>query len=665
VALFLRNYLKYFVLSPSTKFRENIQIYTLPVHKILLYLFLSCATIVLVYYPGLSGGFVFDDISNILQPSGIAMHELSWNSLRNAALSMNYRPISLASFGLNYLYAGFDPYYFKAVNIAIHCINALLVFIVIRLLLRHLLSEDKAETNRSMFFAAAISLAWALHPVNLTNVLYIVQRMNSLSALFVLAGMLSYIKGRTSLDLAPLKGWLLMAASIFLFLPLAWHCKENGALLPLFLFILELTIFRFRGLEDRQRKGLYLFHTLFFLLPSLLALIYIFQHAGMFQAGYGNRHFSMMERLLTEPRVLWLYIRLILLPIPSAFGLFHDDIAVSVSLTEPISTLPALVGLAGLFTVAVISIKRAPILAFGLLFFLAGHLMESTFIPLELAFEHRNYLPSIGLLLPLFYYLGYAGEPGKYARIRIALMIILILLFALQTHFRAWQWSDNVRLYLTEAIYHPNSPRANYEAGKIFGQRLERGQGDPQINYSEAIRYFERATALRNNTTSGLFGSILASIDSGHEIKPEWIDELAQRLANQPLEQVNLLWLDKLTECIGKGKCRREDLQLPKLLKAAIGYQNVNIKNKSMLYAILAKYAYSVEGNRTETIKMARKSVSIMPSNMYYHLNLVKYLIWAADQVEAKKALESAAKIDIDGQHTAEISRLKKTLQME
>jgi len=524
------------------------------------------------------------------------------------------------------------------------------------------LSEDKAETNRSMFFAAAISLAWALHPVNLTNVLYIVQRMNSLSALFVLAGMLSYIKGRTSLDLAPLKGWLLMAASIFLFLPLAWHCKENGALLPLFLFILELTIFRFRGLEDRQRKGLYLFHTLFFLLPSLLAVIYILQHAGMFHNGYGNRYFSLMERLLTEPRVLWLYIRLILLPIPSAFGLFHDDIAVSVSLTEPISTLPALVGLAGLFTVAVISIKRAPILAFGLLFFLAGHLMESTFIPLELAFEHRNYLPSIGLLLPLFYYLGYAGEPGKYARTRIALMIILILLFSLQTHFRAWQWSDNVRLYLTEAIYHPNSPRANYEAGKVYGQRLERGQGDPQINYREAIKYFERNTSLRGNTTSGLFGSILASIDSGNKVNPEWINDLEQRLNSHPLEQVNLLWLDKMTDCISRGECRKEDMQLPRLLKAAIGYSKASSKNKSMSYAIFAKYTYEVEGNRREAVELARKAVSIMPSHLYHHLNLVKYLIGADQLLEAKKTLESVAKLDVYGQHTAEITRLMKTL---
>jgi hypothetical protein len=440
--------------------------------------------ILAIYYPGLSGGFVFDDLSNITFLPAIAINELSWDSLKNAALSMDGRPIARASFGLNHLASGFDPYYFKIVNIVVHCINALLVFAVALQLLKQQMKTSKSSNDgsRATLIALAISLCWALHPVNLTSVLYIVQRMNSLSALFVLAGMLSYINGRMALVISPLKGWLLMAASIFLFLPLAWYSKENGILLPVFLFIIEVTIFRFRGLEGQQRIGLYLFHLLFVVLPSILALIYIFQHAAMFQAGYGNRHFNMEERLLTEPRVLWLYIRMILLPTPSAFGLFHDDISASTSLTQPVSTLPALIGLAGLFIFALVSIKRAPILAFGLLFFFAGHLMESTFIPLELAFEHRNYLPSIGLILPLFYYLGSSAATEKYIKARITVGAIFITLLALQTHLRAWTWSDDVRLYLTEVQYHPDSPRANYEAGKVYGQRLERKQGNPQIN---------------------------------------------------------------------------------------------------------------------------------------------------------------------------------------
>ncbi|MFC1630641.1 hypothetical protein ACFL2N_01755 [Pseudomonadota bacterium] len=637
---------------------------TSSLYKLILYLIISTWAIFMVYHPGLSGGFVFDDFSNIVQLPGVAMQELSWNSLKSSALSMDNRPISRASFGLNFLVSGFDPYYFKIVNLAIHCINAVLLFYFMLLLLNQKIGANKSSDygSRTILIAAAISLAWALHPVNLTNVLYVVQRMNSLSALFVLAGMVSYIKGRMALDESPSRGWLLIASSIFVFLPLAWYSKENGALLPLFLFLLELTIFRFSTSQKKQRNGLYLFYTLFLLIPALLALIYMLQHTGQFNSGYGNRHFSLAERLLTEPRVIWIYIRMILLPTPSVFGLFHDDIAVSTSFTDPMVTIPALVGLAGLFTFAVYSIIRMPILAFGLLFFFSGHVMESTFIPLELAFEHRNYLPSIGLLLPVFYYLGYAGEHSQYAKIRTAAIMTFILLYALQTHFWAWQWSDNEQLYLTNVQYHPNSPRANYEAGKIFGQRLERGQGNPQVNYLEAIKYFEQSTALRDNTTSGLFGAILASIDSNQVIKPAWIDELEDRLRNQPLEQVNILWLDKLTDCVSQRICRKEDLQVPRLVNAAMGNQKANRIIKAILSSILAKYMYQVEREKDKTLILARKSVLLIPSNPSYHLNLAKYLIWAGKLDEAQKTLLTTKRIDVYNQHTIEITRLLESL---
>jgi hypothetical protein len=611
------------------------------------------------------GGFVFDDISNILTPIGIRIHVLSWDSIKNAALSMEYRPIARASFGLNYLASGFDPFYFKAVNIFIHGINTILLFGLVLFLLKHqiVVSKTSQYTSRAILIAAAVSLGWALHPVNVTNVLYVVQRMNSLSAMFVLAGLLSYLWGRQHLDNTPLSAWFSITISIFIFLPLAWFSKENGALLLIFLFILELVIFRFRTINKNQRVALYLFHAAFVLLPVLLAFIYIFQHAGMFQAGYGIRHFNMVERLLTEPRVLWLYIQMILLPAPSLFGLFHDDIQISVSITEPISTVLAIIGLTGLLAIALASIKRAPVLAFGLLFFLTGHLMEASFIPLELAFEHRNYLPSIGLLLPLFYYLGLGAAPEKYIKPRICVMAIIILLFALQTHLRAWVWSDNTRLYLTEVLHHPKSPRANYEAGKVFGQRLEQGVGDPEVNYRAALEHFSRVTALRNNTTSGLFGVILASIDSKQSIQTEWINELEYRLGSKPLEQVNLLWLERLTDCVSHEECRKEDIQIPRLIAAAINNHHANIINRAMLSAILAKYLFQVDRDIDRTLKMAHAAVSLMPSNLYYRLNLVKYLIWAGERDEAKKILEATAGIDIYNQHTAEINGLMKVLE--
>lgn len=619
-------------------------------------------SILAIYFPGLSGGFVFDDFSNIVLSPGIAIQEFTWENVKNAALSMDGRPIARASFGINYLAAGLDPFYFKLVNILIHSINSMLVFALVMLIVKQQLKTTQLENieSKTLFISAAIAFAWALHPVNLTNVLYSVQRMNSMSATFVLAGILSYACGRLSLDSSPLKSWLLISASIVVFLPLAWFSKENGALLPLFLFVLELSIFRFSTADKHSKKWLYVFFTFFLLIPTILGLFYLVQHYGFFQRGYANRHFSLTERLLTEPRVIWLYIRMILLPAPNLYSLFLDDIVVSQSLLEPVATTFAIVGLTGLLALALFSVRRIPILGFGLLFFFSGHLMESTVIPLELAFEHRNYLPSLGLLIPVFYAIGFAGQPGSYQKSRLVFISAIVLLLATYTHIRSWQWSDNVRLYLTEVQYHPDSVRANYEAGKVFGQRLERREGDPQLNYREAIKYFERVTRLQNNSTSGLFGSILASIDTDHPINPEWINELANRFRNQPLEQVSILWLDKLTDCVSGGKCQKNRVRVPYLLNAALSYKGLNHRNKALLYTVLAKYFFTVERNHTKAIKYGKIAISADRTNLYYQLNLAKYQISSGDHSSAIKTLDKMSSLDINNQHAAAISRLRK-----
>jgi len=122
-----------------------------------------------------------------------------------------------------------------------------------------------ATSKPAMFYlievssSAFIALAWALHPVNLTSVLYSIQRMNSMSAMFVFAGILVYISGRRDIDFKPVTGWIKIFSSVIIFTPLAWFSKENGALLPLFLFIIEITILGFTTNSEKNKKLLYIF----------------------------------------------------------------------------------------------------------------------------------------------------------------------------------------------------------------------------------------------------------------------------------------------------------------------------------------------------------------------------------------------------------------------
>ena len=132
----------------------------------------------------------------------------------------------------------------------------------------------------------------------------------------------------------------------------------------------------------------------------LAAMAYVYwSNPQWLWAGYDLRSFTLFERLLTEGRVLWFYLGLIVFPQLEHLGLYHDDIAISTGLFTPWTTLPALVGLAWLAFLSWWTRTRAPLVSFGIAWFLIGHAMESTVLPLEIAHEHRNYLPLLGILL--------------------------------------------------------------------------------------------------------------------------------------------------------------------------------------------------------------------------------------------------------------------------
>ena len=153
-----------------------------------------------VYIPGLTGDFVFDDAGNLLINDHLRIEHLDFSSLRAAAFSGDAgplrRPISMLSFALNYYFTGFNPFYFKLVNLGIHLLNGVSLYLFISLLLRALPKaiDDAAASARHRFLAVSVTAAWLLHPLALTSVLYVVQRMNSLSVLFRGAEQASHIQ---------------------------------------------------------------------------------------------------------------------------------------------------------------------------------------------------------------------------------------------------------------------------------------------------------------------------------------------------------------------------------------------------------------------------------------------------------------------------------------
>jgi hypothetical protein len=436
-----------------------------------------------VYLPGLGGPYVFDDFQNISRNPKIAIDSLSWDELLSAAFSKVEsgagRPIAMLSFALNYFLAGksFQTFPFKLTNLIIHSLNVLLVFFLVRTLLRERIGGSGAHTpasaERQAVLAALLTAAlWGLHPLQLTSVLYTVQRMTSMAAFFTLAGMLVYVHGRRQLGESQWRGLGLMAAGLAGGAGLGVLCKENAVLLPLLAVIVEFFFFERASVPAPVRRKLIFFYLGFVAIPVLAVVLYLALNPDFILRGYLTRNFELGERVLTQSRVLFFYLSLIVFPVISRFGLYHDDFQLSTGILSPPSTLIALIAWALIAIALARAVKHRPLWAFGLFWFLAGHAIESSILPLELIHEHRNYLPSLGICAVGAQYLGRLAERKLVStRSVVPISVCVLLVFAFVTHTRAQSWSSRSLLYEVMAKHHPGSYRALF--GLATGMREE------------------------------------------------------------------------------------------------------------------------------------------------------------------------------------------------
>ena len=248
--------------------------------------------------------------------------------------------------------------------------------------------------------------------------------------------------------------------------------------------------------------------------PLIAGLLYLFTHPGLLN--HDVRPFSLEERVLTQSRVLWLYLQWLFIPDISQLGLFHDDIVTSSSLLSPPTTLIAIAGWIGLAATALVMNKRWPVFAFAVLFFLAAHALESTIFPLEMVFEHRNYLASIGPLFLLAYLVTVGatrtGFPGAIRLLAIALLIV----YGAATFVRVQNWTSHETFVLASAENHPNSARAQFMAGQLAISMLPKIQGDKTEIANVASQFLEQGLTANDRCLNCLFGLVV--LDLGKEL---------------------------------------------------------------------------------------------------------------------------------------------------
>lgn len=624
----------------------------------------------LVYQRGLSGPFLFDDGPNIVQNANLVIHDLKPETLKQAAFSGHsgplLRPLSMMSFAANYYATGLEPYYFKLTNLVIHLVNGVGVFILTWLLLSFYRKrfEPGLSLAHSQWISLAVAAAWLLHPFNLTSVLYVVQRMTSLSALFSIWGLALFLWGRTRLYEGR-KGLLPMLTGLLLFTPLAVLSKENGVLLPLFMLLAEVTLFSFHAEKPSVRRFLIGFYTLSVAIPAAIALSYLAMHSEWLLAGYKTRDFTLTERLMTEARVVWFYIGQILLPSTAQMGLYHDDIAISRGWFQPISTVFAIVGVMALLGLSFLARKKAPIIAFGVLFFLSGHLLESTIWPLEIAHEHRNYLPIYGILQVLFFYVLYPLRYVNYLRLRQMFAVLLIGLLAFNTFARASKWANLNDLFQAEVDHHPDSALANGEMGAIYSNIVTPDPDALEKNYIAARGHFETAVRLDRNDTKALFGLIMLSAGWGKTVEPGWLKELAHRLEAAPYAAITSDKLNTLTECQFEGFCKLANREFEGLLQAALRNPTLTGSNRAKVLYALSSYTINVVRDYPAALGIMQQMVQAAPQEVAFRFAEINFLIAMNRFDEAKEQLAILKRLDTLQDHSAEIASQEQILSKQ
>ncbi len=439
-----------------------------------------------VYLNSFSVPFVFDDYPNIRDNPSIRLTAIDFEGLHAAGFESHIgrRPVANISFALNYLAGGYDVKGYHLVNILIHIGNGVLVYFLALILLRknQTLAHRKPVSERRLrlaaLFAGAIFIA---HPAQIQAVTYIVQRMTSMATMFYLMSLLLYLLGRQRKDrsgrsvywLAALASWLLALGS-----------KEIAATLPVVIVLIEYFFFRDR---EKAWPGIGPGYLLFALAASAgVVLFYLGTEPAAIIAGqYVDREFTPGERLLTELRVLVFYLSLMLFPYPGRLSLEHT-FTISHSLVDPVTTLAAAAILIALLFTALRLARRHPILSLCFMWFLVTLSIESSFVGLELAFEHRLYLPMFAFALAVAYL--FSLTPERHRAVVTMLAGTLVVTLVVASVIRNMVWQDREALWADTVSKNPTSHRARNNLGRVLTEQGKREQAARQFDAAIEIK---------------------------------------------------------------------------------------------------------------------------------------------------------------------------------
>tara|TARA_R110000751_G_scaffold84763_1_gene169426 strand:- start:10245 stop:12194 length:1950 start_codon:yes stop_codon:yes gene_type:complete len=484
--------------------------------KIILFLVGSLTLAIFVYSSGWSGGWHFDDAPNLNNLVIVFSNgQFDWDAAQNFVFSGDAgplgRPVSLAVFLVDGGSWPSSPDAMLYTNTLLHVINSLLLCGLWLAVFR----QRGQQATQSTCIALAAGVLWLIQPILASGVLMVVQRMVLLSSGFMLLGAWLYVLGRYYLETRPVLGWALVLGGLGGGTLLGVFSKEQAALLPLLLWVLDACLLRESNLSGIQRQSWRVFKIFAFYLPAIVISIYLLRVALNADSAYGNREFTLSERLWTQSVILWDYLRLGFLPRTLDFSPFHDDFPV---LGVSFTTILAVAAWLAIFVAFWMLRYKSRWPLFALLWFWVSHLVESTVIPLELYFEHRNYLAIAG---PLFALVALTAQWSKSNGFR---QRIVISSFCVYGFLLLFVLSQVVTLYghksIAAELWHDQHPQSIRAAQYLAGNLSDHGDvmGALEVLDDTALRHPGSGGALN------LQGLQLACVLNANE------DELQARL---------------------------------------------------------------------------------------------------------------------------------------
>ena len=448
------------------------------------------ALTVAVYWPGMQAGFYFDDLNNIVEVPALHWHKLSLNGVRQVMdeALLPGRVISNLSFALNHLYDGLNPMGYHWVNLIIHLLVGV-VLVWVAVLFAGAGRSASCKLEKRLFFAILATALFLLHPLNIQAVTYAVQRMTSLATLFTLLSFGCYLTARIY-ENSRAAVWFSLSAICFL---LALGNKEIAVVLPLVLVLFEVCFYpaywqgRVRIIIQKVGLARLLLFVLlmFVLLAAGVSQLYYGSHLIRWNELFPGRDFTGVERLLTESRIQFFYLSLLIWPDPSRLNLEHDFI-LSTSLFQPWTTALAIAGWLLLLAGTIQLCRRFPRYGFPLLGYGAFHLLESGPINLELVFEHRMYLPMTFLVLLITNLLV------DFVRISRWLVLLLVSFLLAPLSFANYErnrvWAEPLVFLRDCATKSPNKFRPWFNLGTELGMVGQFKEAEPVLLHALKLK---------------------------------------------------------------------------------------------------------------------------------------------------------------------------------